>query len=112
MKSLNFFAIAILGCCSINAYSANLDVTDTLYHFAKKCNDQGKVAYFQDDTGKWQSYSANQIYQEYKYMLDMASFGSLSSDSAPSVSSNDIQVYLKNTRAKRLASAKSYLSCK
>lgn len=110
MKSLKVFAI-IVGCFSINGYGATLDVTDTLYHFAKKCNAQGKVAYFQNDAGGWQAYSAGQIYQEYKYMLDMSSFGSLNSDSAPSVSSKDVQVYLNNTRAKRLAAAKGYLVC-
>lgn len=112
MKLLKIFALVIMSGFSIQSYAASLDVTDTLYHFAKKCNAQGKAAYFLDDTGRWQAYSANQIYQEYKYMLDMASFGSLNSDSAPSVSSNDVQVYLKNTRAKRLAASQSHLMCK
>jgi len=112
MKLLKVLVITLLGLCSLNSYGATLEATDTFYHFAKKCNAQGKTAYFLDDTGRWQGYSANQIYQEYKYMLDMSSFGSLSSDSAPSVSSNDVQLYLKNTRAKRLAAAKSHLMCK
>lgn len=112
MKSLKVLAVTIVSLFSINSYGATLDVTDTLYHFAKKCNAQGKIAYFQNDSGRWQAYAANQIYQEYKYMLDMASFGSLSSDSASSVSSKDVQVYLENTRAKRLVAANGYLMCK
>lgn len=112
MKLLKVLVVTIIGFCSINSHGATLDVTDTLYHFAKNCNAQGRVAYYQEDSGRWQAYSASQIYQEYQYMLDMASFGSLSSDSAPSVSSQDILTYLGKTRANRLAAAKGYLMCK
>lgn len=112
MKSLKLMVITMIGLCSINSYAVTLDVTDTLYHFAKKCNAQGRVAYFQDDAGCWQPYAVNQIYQEYKYMLDIAAFGSLSNDSEPSISSKDVQMYLDRTRAKRLAEANGYLACK
>ncbi|MDQ8936252.1 hypothetical protein [Acinetobacter rudis] len=112
MKSLKVLAVAIMGFCSIDSYGATLDVTDTLYHFAKNCNAQGRVAYYQEDTGRWQAYSADQMHYEYKYMLDMLSLGSLSSDSGGSVSRQDIQAYLDKTRANRLAAAKGYLMCK
>lgn len=112
MKLLKVIAITVFGMCSLNSYGMTLDATDTFYYFAKNCNAQGKTAYYLDDNGRWQGYSASQIYQQYKYMLDISSFGSLNSDSAPSVSNNDVQVYLKNTRAQRLAAAKSHLMCK
>lgn len=108
LKSLGFI---VIGCIALNSYAATLDVTDTLYHFAKKCNGQGKTAYFKDDTGRWNAYAANQIHQEYMYMLEMTSYGSLSNDSAPSVSSKDIQTYLNQTRAKRLQAAQPNLKC-
>lgn len=112
MKLLKVIAVTVLGLCSLNSYGMTLDAMDTFYYFAKNCNAQGKTAYYLNDNGRWQGYSANEIYQQYKYVLDMSSFGSLNSDSAPSsVSSNDIQAYLKNTRAQRLAAAKSHLMC-
>lgn len=111
MKIFKVLFLSLTAFASVNTLAAvSLDQGDTMYYFAKEC---GKTAYVSTNSG-WQAYSAADVYQEYNYMLKMVSINSLMSGSNNNVSEKDMVNYLKQTRAKRISSAKSQgaLTCR
>ena len=71
MKVLKIALLSTVAFYSVSSIAAvSLDQGDTMYYFAKDCNKKGKTSYGNTDYG-WQPYSASDVYQEYKYMLDM-----------------------------------------
>lgn len=98
----------ILLCGAFTCFAGNLyaDATlvngDTMYYFAKACNSKGKTAYA--NTGSnWQAYSQEEVYQEYKYMLDMTELNTW--NSPQKITRKDILDDLSRTRQSRLKSA-------
>nr|WP_015060779.1 hypothetical protein [Psychrobacter sp. DAB_AL43B]AFF18196.1 hypothetical protein [Psychrobacter sp. DAB_AL43B] len=114
MKVLKIALLSTVAFYSVSSIAAvSLDQGDTMYYFAKDCNKKGKTSYGNTDYG-WQPYSASDVYQEYKYMLDMVAINSLMSGSGNSVSESDMKNYLQKTRAKRISAAQSQgaLTCR
>lgn len=114
MKIFKVLFLSLTAFASVNTLAAvSLDQGDTMYYFAKECGQKSKTAYVSTNSG-WQAYSAADVYQEYNYMLKMVSINSLMSGSNNSVSEKDMVNYLKQTRAKRISSAKSQgaLTCR
>ncbi|MEF9984714.1 MAG: hypothetical protein RR710_09270 [Oscillospiraceae bacterium] len=89
-----------------------LEQGDTMYYFAKQCNEKGKTAYALTDTGQWQAYSAAEVYEQYKYMKSMLTINQFLSTTPSKATKEDVLAYLDKTRSKRIMAAKSYLACK
>lgn len=116
LKSLKTLLLAIAATLSINCFAAGptLELSDTMYHFAKSCEKDGMSTYYTDRNNEYQHYSSADIYSQYKYMLDMLDIGSLSMfESTNSVSKADMLDYLAKTRARRtrVALDQDFLMC-
>ncbi len=112
LKPKKLFIVGLFAVLSASAYGqASLEDADTMYYFAKKC---GGYAYSKTNNG-WQAYSADAIYYQYNYMIDMTSLGSMPmyGTSKKYVSRKDLRKYLKKTRSKRLRNAvkQHWLTC-
>lgn len=108
LKILKTLLLAITATFSINCFAAEatLELSDTMYHFAKSCEKDGMSTYYTDRSNEYRYYSSADIYSQYKYMLDMLDIGSLSMfESTNSVSKADMLNYLAKTRARRTSIA-------
>ena len=112
-KGMKIILASMIALITTNSFAgATLEQGDTMYYFAKQCNEKGKTAYALTDTGQWQAYSAAEVYEQYKYMTSMITINQFLSTTPSKVTKEDVLAYLDKTRPKRIKAAKSYLGCK
>ncbi|MCY6412842.1 hypothetical protein QTA56_12015 [Acinetobacter sp. VNH17] len=112
-KGMKIILASMIALITTNSFAGvTLEQGDTMYYFAKQCNEKGKTAYALTDTGQWQAYSAAEVYEQYKYMKSMITINQFLSTTPSKVTKEDVLAYLDKTRPKRIKAAKSYLACK
>ncbi|MEF9984724.1 MAG: hypothetical protein RSB02_06880 [Anaerovoracaceae bacterium] len=112
-KGMKIILASMIALITTNSFAGvTLEQGDTMYYFAKQCNEKGKTAYALTDTGQWQAYSAAEVYEQYKYMKSMITINQFLSTIPSKVTKGDVLAYLDKTRPKRIKAAKSYLACK
>jgi hypothetical protein len=58
-KGMKIILASMIALITTNSFAGvTLEQGDTMYYFAKQCNEKGKTAYALTDTGQWQAYSA------------------------------------------------------